>query len=157
MDERHSAASKQSDSDERGILTTVKDRATTQLSNQKDKATGVVDVLANAVRHTTDQLRHDRHDTIARYVDRAAEQLEHFSGTLRDKEIGELMRDVRRFARRQPTLFIGGSFVAGLILARFLKSSPDTDDDHMEFDTAGRGTDRPYGSGDGQTLPAGGF
>ena len=158
MDERHSAASNQSDREQRGIISTVKDRATTQLSSQKERATGVVDVLAHAVRQTTDQLRHDQHDTIARYVDRAAEQLERFSGTIRNKDIGELVRDAGRFARRQPTIFIGGSFVAGLILARFLKSSREINGDERGMDPAGRWEDGPRASESGQTpAPAGGF
>jgi hypothetical protein len=37
---------------------------------------------------------------------------------------GELLRqDVERLARRQPALVLGSAFVAGLIGARFLKSS----------------------------------
>ena len=133
MDERHSAAS-QDDKGQGGILHAVKDRATTQLKDQKGRATDVVDVLAHAVRQTTDRLRQERHDTIAQYVDRAAEQLERFSGTIRNKDVGELMRNVRDFARRQPTLFIGGSFVAGLLAARFLKSSRDDGyEDYEEY------------------------
>mgnify|MGYP006146143683 CR=1 FL=1 len=52
---------------------------------------GRLDVLANAVRQTTQQLRSDQHDTIAQYVDRAADQLEKFSANIRDKEIDELL------------------------------------------------------------------
>jgi hypothetical protein len=34
-----------------------------------------------------------------------------------------MVRDAERFARRNPAAFIGGAFVLGLALARFLKSS----------------------------------
>jgi len=36
----------------------------------------------------------------------------------------QMLRDARNLARRQPALFIGGSFAVGLLAARFVKSSP---------------------------------
>jgi hypothetical protein len=108
-----------------GILSVVKDRANEQLSNQKGRATEGLDAIANAVRKTTEGLREDQHDTLAHYVDRAATQLEQWATTIRDKDLDELLTETKRMARRQPALFIGGSFVAGLLLARFLKSSGD--------------------------------
>jgi len=44
---------------------------------------------------------------------------------LRDKDLPALVRDTEGFARRHPDLFLGGSLVAGVLLARFLKSSAD--------------------------------
>jgi hypothetical protein len=38
-----------------------------------------------------------------------------------------MVRNVEDFARRQPALFIGGAFMLGLLGARFLKSSAQTD------------------------------
>jgi hypothetical protein len=35
----------------------------------------------------------------------------------------EIMHETQRFARRNPALFLGGSFVLGLLGARFLKTS----------------------------------
>jgi hypothetical protein len=106
-----------------GIVNSVKERATAQLSTQKGRAAEGLDVIAQAVRQTTQQLRNDQHDTIAQYADRAAEQLERFSSSVRDKDLNALLQDAQQLARRQPGLFIGGSFVLGLLAARFLKSS----------------------------------
>jgi hypothetical protein len=108
----------------RGIAETVKEKAGAQLESQKGRATEGLDAIAQAVRQSTGQLRNDHHETVAQYVDKAAEQLERLSGKLRDKDIGELLDDAQRLARRQPALFIGGSFALGLLAARFLKSSP---------------------------------
>lgn len=44
---------------------------------------------------------------------------------LRRKTPAELFDDLTRFARRQPTVFLGGSIFLGLAAARFLKSSAD--------------------------------
>jgi hypothetical protein len=125
------------------LMTTVKERATAQLDTQKTRATDGLSVIAGAVRRTTEHLRSEQHDSIAEYVDRAADQLEHLSAGLRDKDVTELLQDARRFARRQPGLFIGGSFAVGLLAARFLKSSQR---DGQGRDADGRDPYRSSGS-----------
>ena len=101
----------------------VRDRATEQLNTQKNRATEGLGSVAHAVRGTTERLRQENHDTVARYVEQAADQIERFSSRLKDKDVGELMHDAQRLARRQPALFVGGAFAIGLLGARFLKSS----------------------------------
>lgn len=109
-----------------GIVDRVRERATAQLSSQKDRATDGIGSIAQAVRQSTQQLRDQQHDTIAQYVEKAADQLERFSAQLRNRDITDLMQDVQRFARQQPALFIGSAFAIGLIGARFLKSSNES-------------------------------
>ena len=105
------------------VVSTVKERATAQLDAQKGRATEGLDAITHAVRQTTQQLRNEQHGTLAEYIDKVADQLERVSDGLRHKNVDELMRDAQQLARRQPALFIGGSFAAGLLVARFLKSS----------------------------------
>jgi len=108
------------------LMNTVKQRATAGLDTQKTRATDGLSVISSAVRQTTDNLRKEQHDTLAQYVDRAADQLDRFSTALREKDLDQLLHDAQQLARRQPALFIGGSFAVGLLAARFLKSSqPD--------------------------------
>ena len=57
------------------------------------------------------------------YVEKAADQIERFSGQLRQKDVSELLSDAQRFARQRPAVFIGAAFTAGVLAARFLKSS----------------------------------
>lgn len=83
--------------------------------------------MAAAVRQSTTQLREQQHDTVARYVEQAADQIDRFTEVLRKKDVQQLMQDAQRLARRQPALFIGSAFALGLIAARFLKSSPPDD------------------------------
>jgi hypothetical protein len=123
------------------VVNTVKQRASAQLDTQKGRATDGLDAVTQAVRQTTEQLRAQQHDTLAQYIDTVADQLERVSTGVREKSVEELMRDVQQFARRQPALFIGGSFAVGLLAARFLQSSQRNGEQWQgEPDTTG-----PYG------------
>jgi hypothetical protein len=133
-----------------GIMDKVRQGATTQLGTQKDKATDGMGTVAEAVRQTSQQLRSQQHDTIANYIDQAAQQLEQFSTRLREKDVGELMRDAQQFARRRPAVFVTSAFALGLLGARFLKSSRDG-----EYENNGRNSyassSRDYSSTDYRT------
>jgi hypothetical protein len=113
-------------------MDTVKQRAAAQIHSQKDRATDGLNVIAQTVRQTTEQLRNEQHDAVARYVDRAADQIERFATHLRDRSVDELLQDARELARRQPALVIGGGFAVGLLAARFLKSSQRAGRDHEQ-------------------------
>ena len=106
-----------------GLMDRVRQGANTQLSTQKNRATDGIGNVAQAVRQTTQHLREQQHDTIARYVEQAADQLERMSDRLRQKDVGQLLQDAQQFARRRPAVFIGSAFAVGLLGARFLKSS----------------------------------
>jgi ElaB/YqjD/DUF883 family membrane-anchored ribosome-binding protein len=107
----------------RGFMGRVREKASTQLSAQKDRATEGLGSAAQAVKQSTNQLREQRHETIAHYVEQAADQLDRFANRLKDKNVGEIVDDAQRFARRQPALFVGGAFAVGLLGSRFFKSS----------------------------------
>jgi hypothetical protein len=111
-----------------GMMDRARTRAKEQLDNQKNRATDGLENVANIVRQSTQPLRNQHHDTIAVYVERAAEQLERLSSSLRERDVTELMRDAERFARKQPGLFLGATFAAGFMAARFLKSSTEPTD-----------------------------
>jgi hypothetical protein len=103
----------------------VKESAASQLGAQKDRATDGLGSVAQAVRQSTQQLRDQRHETIAQYVEQAADQLERFATRLKERNVGDLAREAQELARRRPALFIGSAFALGLLGARFLKSSND--------------------------------
>jgi hypothetical protein len=109
-----------------GIIDRVRDTATAQLTSQKDRATDGLGSISQAVRQSTHQLRDQKHDVLAHYVERAADQIDRFSQRMRDKNVDDLVRDIQQMARRRPAFFIGGAFAVGLIGARFFKSSSRT-------------------------------
>lgn len=94
-----------------------------QLANQKHVAAQRMMPVQTALRETAQQLRKQGQGNVGQYADRAAEQVERFSGYLRETEVEEITDEVRGFARRRPAVFLGGAAVLGFLATRFLKSS----------------------------------
>ena len=117
------ADSQEGNGKDMGIVERVRERAGAQLTTQKDKATDGLGTIAQAFKRTTQELREQRHDTLAEYVERAADELERLSTGIRNRDIGAMFRDAQSMARRQPAIFVGSAFAVGLLGARFLKSS----------------------------------
>lgn len=105
------------------VVDRVRDRAASQLSAQKGRATDSLDNLAQAARRSTQALRDSQQDAVAQYVERAADHIERFSTRLREQDASDVVQHVQQFARRQPALFIGATFALGMVAVRFLKSS----------------------------------
>jgi gas vesicle protein len=101
----------------------ARDQVSQLISERKDQAAERLGGLAGALRDTAQKLQNDDADSFGRYADRAAEQVDKLSSYLRDNDLRGFVRDTETLARRHPDLFLGGTFLAGLFLARFLKSS----------------------------------
>jgi hypothetical protein len=141
-----------------GFMGRVRERASEQLNSQKNRATEGIGSAAQAVRQSTQHLRDQKHETIAQYIESAADQLDRFANRIKDKNVNELVDDAQRFARRQPALFIGGAFALGLFASRFLKSSsPDRQMSRMYGGDYYRdaGFDRPAYGGAGTVGTSG--
>ena len=106
-----------------GMVDRVKQATTAQLTSQKTRATDTLGSVAAAIRQSSQPLRDNNQEMLADYAGKAADQLDQFSTRLRERDLGELMDDAKRFARQQPALFVGAAFAAGVLAARFLKSS----------------------------------
>jgi uncharacterized protein YjbJ (UPF0337 family) len=100
----------------------AKEQAATRVDDQKERAAHGIVGFADALNQVSGSMR-DQNPTVANFAETAAGKLEQFAGTLNDKDINELMSDVERMSRKQPALFVGGAFLAGVFAARFLKSS----------------------------------
>jgi uncharacterized protein YjbJ (UPF0337 family) len=103
------------------VMDQVKSTATTKLEDQKKKAAENVANMAKAIQEAGSNM--DVSSPIADYAEKAARQLEGFSTYLQEHDLGSMLTDVEHFARRQPTLFVGGGLLLGMLGARFLKSS----------------------------------
>jgi hypothetical protein len=108
----------------RTSLRDARDRAASSLGDSKGRVADQFGAVAHAFRQAGDQLRNEgQSDRIAGLTDAMARQADQAAEYLRRADGEILRRDVERLARRQPALVLGGAFVAGLIGARFLKSS----------------------------------
>ena len=108
----------------KGMVDRVKEQAAAQLSSQKERATDTLGSVATAIRQSSQPLRDNNQEMLANYVGQAADRLERFSAQLRDRDLNDLMSEAKQFARRQPAIFVGAAFAAGVLAVRFLKSSP---------------------------------
>lgn len=100
----------------------AKEQATTRVEEQKERAAQGIAGFADTLNQVSGSMR-DQNPAMANLADTAATRLEDFATSLRDKDINQIMSDVEDIARRQPAMFIGGAFLAGVVAARFLKSS----------------------------------
>jgi hypothetical protein len=109
-----------------GVLGGIKQNVTSRVDEQKNRAADGLGGIANVIRNAGNELRTEN-EALASYVDMASDQLRRFADQIRQKGVADMMDDVHTFARRRPALFIGGAFVVGLGIARFLKSSAERD------------------------------
>jgi hypothetical protein len=109
-----------------GVVDQARKTAEMQVSDNKARAVDRLSSVAKAIRKTGENLRADDQDALTGYLDRAATQVDMAAGYIRNRTVGQILGDVEGFARRDPALFLGGAFVAGLVGGRFLKSSTAT-------------------------------
>lgn len=92
-------------------------------AEKKTKVAEEIGVFSGAIRKASGKLREENHDSIASYVDAAAEQLDHLRDSLEHKSVSQIVDDLQGLTRRRPELVYGGLFIAGLAAMRFLKAS----------------------------------
>jgi hypothetical protein len=99
------------------------------VGKQKDQAAEKLGSVAGALRDVGNRLQEQDDAGFGQYAVRAADQVDRLSGYLRERDLNTFFRDTEGFARRHPDVFLGGTFLAGLLLARFLKSSSSSQDE----------------------------
>jgi uncharacterized protein YjbJ (UPF0337 family) len=99
------------------------------IGKQKDQAAQRLSSVAGALRDVGNRLNEQDNAGVGQYAVRAADQVDRLTGYLRDRDLNSFVRDTEGFARRHPDVFLGGTFLAGLLLARFLKSSSSNQDE----------------------------
>jgi gas vesicle protein len=101
-----------------------KGEAESTASEQKNRVAGKVTDYSAAVRRASEKLKEDHEDNIARYTEAVADKLDEVSGYIRDRNFDDMWEDAEDLARKRPEIFLGGMFLAGLALARFMKAKP---------------------------------
>jgi hypothetical protein len=107
------------------VASQAKEQAGDLVDRTKGQTAARLGDLAGALRQTADQLHTADAMGFGRYAGMAADQVQRASDYVQRAEPRQMLRDTETFARRHPDLFIGGAFFAGVLIARFLKSSAD--------------------------------
>ena len=121
------AASSLSDDAKRsanGVAESIKNKAREVAEEQKAKGSDQIDGVAQAIRDVADELGKQM-PAAAGYVRGAADGVEDFSSSLRNRSVDDLLGSAYRFARTQPLAFFGASVLAGFAVSRFLKSTAE--------------------------------
>jgi hypothetical protein len=110
----------------------VSERATGSVNEKKHALADSLESLVTALRAAEKALRDDSQESLATYSSSLATYVERSSGYVRNNDMSGLMNDLQRVGRENTGVFMGGSFVAGAALGRFLRAStpsPEMGDD----------------------------
>jgi len=100
----------------------VGEEARSEFERQKRSAAGKAEALADTMRDAAERLEGDDRQ-LSHLVSGIASSLGELADGMRNKSADELLRDVRRIARDNPTLMIAGSVAIGFGLVRFARAS----------------------------------
>ena len=146
------------------LLGGIQRKVSSTVDQQKNRAADGIGNIADVFRNAGGELR-AQNETLASYVDMASDQMKRFADQIRQRGVEDMASDVAEFARRRPALFIGGAFLVGLSIARFVKSSANRATDYSEYTGADysefpeatryRTSSRPAYTGTGLGEPGG--
>jgi hypothetical protein len=105
----------------RGLMDAARVQAQDYVERRKGDAAQSVNDLAKTLRDSSRTFE-DR-PNIKAFFDSAAEGLEQLGGSIEARSFTDFYEDAEAFARRAPVAVAVGTFVAGFIAARFIKSS----------------------------------
>jgi hypothetical protein len=107
------------------------DQLREQASEGQHKLAGGLRSLADQLRQMTD--RTDGSGMAADLIQQVSERTNDAASWLESREPGDLVNEVRRFARQRPGMFLAGAAMAGVVVGRLtrnvLASSKSTDSD----------------------------
>jgi hypothetical protein len=107
----------------------LKDAVVDQANQVRDRAQSAKEHTADRIRRVATQLEsmgdtlREEDPFIAKVTARASSSIEGVAKYVDSASAQSFIRDTEQLARRQPLLFFGGAFLAGLAAGRFLKSS----------------------------------
>jgi vacuolar-type H+-ATPase subunit H len=111
----------------------VRERASAMMADRKSRLADEVGVFGQALHRAADTLDENDDAALGSYAHQAGDMIDSCARYLRDADPSEVIRGVSNFTRRHPELVLGGLFLAGVSLARFLKAS-DRRQDRYDFE-----------------------
>lgn len=101
------------------------DKARGLADEGKLRATGALDEFSKMMEDAAGTVDDKLGEQYGQYARSAAQALSGFSDSLRDKDVEELIDDVRGFVRKSPAVAIGTAAALGFVLARVVKAGVD--------------------------------
>ena len=128
---------------------------------QRQRTSERLSSTAQSLRNVSD--RFESEDPWLRQTSQlAAERIDKLAHHLEDRDVRDLLGEAEDLARERPTLFLGSMFVAGTVLGRFLRSSPEhrreawTSEEEIDFGSPslGRSATNPSTTTPSTTNPS---
>jgi len=125
-----------------GVLGQVREQANSQAVAQRDRATDTLRTLSDELRSMVNGEggQSGMATSAARQI---SERMEDLAGYLEQREPGDLVNEVRSFARQRPGAFLAGAVIAGVVAGRMFKGAT--------ADSTSTGRQESYGN---PSLPA---
>jgi hypothetical protein len=111
------------------LLQTVQEEAERAYARQKGRAAARVKGIAKIGKQAAHALHAVKADRAAEYVEQASSRVGQATGYLEDHTLTEIIEDAGEVVRRNQTLAVGGLFIAGFVVTRFLKASASRNDE----------------------------
>ena len=112
----------------RAIRETVKEEAERLFEEQRDRVSSRAVKVGKATRQVAHALKAVRLDAVAEQVEAGARRVDDASDYIKERNLTEILQDAEEIVQRNRGLAVGGLFVAGFALARFLKASESNED-----------------------------
>jgi hypothetical protein len=125
----------------RGLVDAARLQAVDYAEKRKGAAAQSVSDLAGSVRESGRSF--EAQPNIRAFFDSAAEGLDQLSGTIRERSLDELYREVEGVMRRRPAAVAAATFATGFLIARFVKASAANAARRAPYDTPADVYDAP--------------
>lgn len=104
----------------------ARERMMSEAERQRSVASRALGDSARALEKAAESLTEDGQPVLARTTSSLASGLSEMAEKLGQSKPEDLVQEVSRFARQNPSLFIIGGVGAGLLLSRFFKATAET-------------------------------
>jgi len=134
----------------------AQDRVRVEVDRRSTQAGDQLTATAEALRHTSQELRTKGNEPHAKVTEAAADRMDQVGDYLRGADADRILADVEDLARRQPMVVAAGGLMLGLVAARVLKASSDRRYEAYRTRTSsGRAYEpfEPYGTPTSSDLP----
>ena len=121
------------------VLDTILDEAERIYRKQKKPAMSRIASLSKMADRTAHALHAVKAEGVADYVEQAADQVGTLTEYLDDRSLSEILEDAGDIVQRNRAVAMGGMFVVGFAVARFLKASASREEAGAEGGAEGDG------------------